>query len=440
MARKKARETYGNGAVFPETRNGEPLRDTWRVVVSLGKDPATGKRRKVQRIVHGTLAEARKICKQLVAENEHTDPRAAHMTFGDAAKAWENSMRLSNTCTPTKLRDYMTRLSYASETLGKKPITSIKQTDIERMLTSLKKSKGLSQRTLRDVLALTRRVFNYAESNAWVGRNVCRGIPAPKPEGAVTRRSLDAGEVVKLRSALDRDEEAAYKAFFEKEARQLDNGNFFGRSQIYGLATVSYLMAVRLMLASGMRRGECLGLEWGCVNFNKRSLTVEKSYSSDGILKGPKTAAGVRTLSIDDDTIEHLRRWKETQHRTLHLLEREGLPVGQTDETPVCCGRTGTFCEPHGLARWWKTYRKQIGFPDLKLHELRHTQATLLLGAGVDLKTVQHRLGHSSASLTLDTYAHAIPANDRTAADLVGTIMAQPEQEAKVLKLDRRTA
>ena len=66
--------------------------------------------------------------------------------------------------------------------------------------------------------------------------------------------------------------------------------------------------------------------------------------------------------------------------------------------------------------------RHSIGFDDLRLHELRHTQATQLIGAGVDFKTVQTRLGHADVSLTINTYTHAIPANDREAANLIASI------------------
>ena len=82
-------------------------------------------------------------------------------------------------------------------------------------------------------------------------------------------------------------------------------------------------------------------------------------------------------------------------------------------------------------------YRKKSQIWDL----LRHTAATLLLGNGVDVKTVQHRLGHASSSLTLDQYAHAIPANDRDAASLMAAIYNAPaEPTGRVVKVNRKTA
>ena len=101
----------------------------------------------------------------------------------------------------------------------------------------------------------------------------------------------------------------------------------------------------------------------------------------------------------------------------------------------MCCNGAGTWLNPRNLERWWGTtqeigYRHSIGFGDLRLHELRHTQATQLIGAGVDFKTVQTRLGHADVSLTINTYTHAIPANDRKAADLIASITGTPKAPA----------
>ena len=92
--------------------------------------------------------------------------------------------------------------------------------------------------------------------------------------------------------------------------------------------------------------------------------------------------------------------------------------------TPVCCTDVGGLYDPTNFERWWSSFRKKHGFPTLKFHELRHTQATQLLANGVDVKTVQARLGHANASVTLNWYAHAIPENDVEAAAVVGSLFA----------------
>ena len=108
----------------------------------------------------------------------------------------------------------------------------------------------------------------------------------------------------------------------------------------------------------------------------------------------------------------------DEQRALLELLGRS-----QDARTPVCCNSYGAFQNAGNFSEWWATFRAANGFPGLRFHDLRHTQATLLIGNGVDIKTVQSRLGHSRAATTLDIYACALPENDRKAANLFGALM-----------------
>ena len=180
---------------------------------------------------------------------------------------------------------------------------------------------------------------------------------------------------------------------------------------------LSFAIGVRIGLATGMRIGEILGLLWDSVDLDAGTIVVRRSLSRKSGLKEPKTKAGVRTVSIDAKTIWHLAKWKREQ---ADILSR--ISVEQGDLTPVCCNGFGKLYDYYMFWRQFKEFKEEAGFPDLVLHELRHTQASLLLGNGVDVKTVQKRLGHARASITLDTYAHAIPENDKKAAELVGDL------------------
>ena len=98
-----------------------------------------------------------------------------------------------------------------------------------------------------------------------------------------------------------------------------------------------------------------------------------------------------------------------------------------SESTPVFTNGVGDYIDPSGFSRWWRKFKTDNSFPDLRFHELRHTQATVLLANSVDVKTVQTRLGHANASITLNLYAHAVPQNDRAAADLVGNLFSPTE-------------
>ena len=436
MARTKQREVYGNGSVCPERRNGEVVRDSWRVCIDLGKD-SKGKRRRITRIVHGSLADARKVCKELVAQYEHIDVEAAQGTFAAVCTAWLNSMRYANVASADVIKQYETRLGYMSEHIGHMRIVEVSKADIESALTAVKDSHGLSNTTMNKVFTVTKRVFAYAVDSDMVVRNPCSKITPPRIDEVTTRKSLSVDEAARLRSTLDRDEAAAYAAFESKEARQAQHDNLFGRSCVRGLSGLSGLMAIRIMLATGMRRGEACGLTWDAIDFEASQIRVKQSLTAHVDVKSPKTKAGTRSLFVDADTMAHLRTWKEFQAKALHLVMPEGMASTQTDKTPVIISDVGGWLDPTNLSRWWGNYREGIGFPTLKMHELRHTAATLLLGFGTDVKTVQKRLGHSKASMTLDQYAHAIPANDQDAADLLGALLSQAPKSAHVVRLDK---
>ena len=461
MARTKQREVYGNGSVSPEKRNGEVVRDAWRVCVSLGTETYIDKdgnerkrRRKVQKTVHGTLAEARKVCKQMLEQYEHVDLESAKDDFSAVAAAWLDMARTANLCGKDQMRKYERHLGYMAKHLDGKPIIEVKKTDVEKALAAVKKERRLSNTTMHKIFQQTNRLFEYAVDSDICVRNPCRAIVAPKVDKVNSRRSLTAAEAARLRSCLDRDEKAAYEDFDAKEQRQSEWGRTFAHSSLRGLSRISGIIAVRLLLATGCRRGEILGLSWSAVDFETSQIHIRQSLNQQCEIKETKTAAGIRSLFVDAETMAHLRAWKAFQAKALHLVmavDEKGKrrPVEQTGETPVCCSDAGGWLDPTNVNRWWggnksrgiEGYRDTIGFPDLKLHELRHTSATLLLGNGVDVKTVQHRLGHASSSLTLDQYAHAIPANDRTAADLMGAIYnASAEPSARIVELKRKTA
>ena len=437
MARAKRRESYGSGSVSQVKKNGEVVPNTYRVCINLGKD-ANGKRKKAQKVFHGSLTDARKYAKQLSDEYAAVDVTKAHDTFSAIVADWVSSMETANAATPATLKQYQTRLGYVEEAIGSRKVASLKQNDIEKAIAQVKTAHDLGNTSMNKVFQATRRVLAYAVNVGAIVRNPTDGMTAPKIDKVVTRRSLTTEEIAKLGATIDRDTTSAYTEYAEKEARRMGWGrSMFDRSAIRGLSGISSLLAVRLLLASGMRRGECLGLTWGNVDFASGQVHIRQTLTAAVEIRVPKTASGVRSVAIDPVTMARLAAWKEFQREALHLISREGVAVSQTDETPVFCNDLGAWYDPTNFGRWWNNYRKAIGFPTLKIHELRHTVATQLLANGEDLKTVQTRLGHSDASLTLNVYSHAIPANDRHAANLMGTFLnvpAQPQGQIVELK------
>lgn len=462
MARKKQRENYGNGSITPELdANGNQKRNrkgqlVWRVCLSFGSETVIDskgrkrkKRRKVQRMVHGPLSKARKACKQLQQEYEHIDLEAAQGSFKWACSQWISWMETKGSASKSVLRQYETRLNYMSDVIGEMKLVEIKKSDIEAGLAAIKSSRNLSNTTTNKVFAVTKRLFEYCVDSDWIVRNPCRTIDPPSIDKVISRKSLSSEESAQLRANLDRAELEAYDSFFEKEDRQARHGNLFGRSCLRGLSHISGIIAIRVMLATGMRRGEVCGLTWESVDFDAGQIYVRQSLTAEVKLKDPKSFSGKRALYVEDITLAHLKKWKAFQEKAMRKITivneaGESQTLTQTNDTPVCCSDSGSWLDPTNLSRWWGGNKKKnilgfrdtLGFPELNMHELRHTQATMLLGNGVDVKSVQARLGHSHSSLTLDQYAHAIPANDKAAAELMGEIMNKRPRETPIIKLE----
>ena len=413
----------------------EVRRGVWRVCVSFGTDPVTGKRIKVQRNVHGTKAEARKERDRIRREHENgLSVDADKMTFGEFADTWHSARVDAGEVVRTRLEREGTLISTLSSYIGTVRLRDLTPRTVESLYASIKRDKtaergSCSGTTLHMYHALLKQILRKAVDYDLILRNPCDRVKAPKADEP-ERRSLTVDEGARLLECIEEAERAAYAWMAEKEARQTEWGNLFGRSSLLGLNTISYVMAARIGLATGMRRGEVFGLCWGSVDLNQPCIKVRQSLTSYGEVKAPKSKAGVRTVAIDATTAAHLRQWKERQ--AVELLK---LGIKQDGCTPVCCSAVGGYCELHRFTRWWVGFRKQHGFDDLKFHELRHTQATQLLANGVDVKTVQNRMGHSTASLTLNQYAHAIPENDEKAAQLVGNLFAKMADETPIIKV-----
>ena len=422
-----ARNTKGDGSINQiKDKNGKPIPNRWRVCVSLGTD-LSGNRIKVQRNVNGTKAQARKVRDQIRQEHEQgLSLDADKVTLSSFIEVWLESRRTAGKVAESAIKNYDARLKQIEPYLGKKRLNKITAAEIERAYSQLRAKSNLSGTTLNKLHILLKSVFEKACDYDLILRNPCNKVEAPsvdKPD----RKSLTKEEGAALLHKLDAEEARIIEEMDEKEERQVKKGNQFGRSSIRGLANLGYTIGTRIALATGLRRGEVFALSWENVDLERRTIRVCQSITYQRQIKTPKTQAGIRTLAIDATTASHLSTWKERQ-----AAELAKIGVKQTGKTPVCCSDTGSWYRIDNFEHWWGVWRKEHGFDGLKFHELRHTQATQLLANGVDVKTVQTRLGHASASITLGWYAHAIPEKDHEAADLLGAILSgtKPQENA----------
>lgn len=404
----------GDGTIVKKSRG------VFEVQVSFGKSPVTGKYERVTRTVHGTMKDARRVRDEI--RNQHDGGLSIdgqRVTFGDFAAQWLESKRLAGLARNT-LKDYGAIVARATETFGDVKLCDVKAKTVEDYYNLLRK-EGTGETRLNKIHTCFNQIFKLAVRYDLIMRNPIERVDAPK-RTAPKRRSLSVAESARLKDAIEGD----IAAETEKSL------GYNPGKRAMSLFRVSRLWAVRLALATGMRRGELLGLTWEDIDLSRALVNVHHSLNRFGELKAPKTDAGIRGIYLDRETAERLASWKATQAEML-----ADICVEQTGKTPVCCSSTGTFMGTSKFSQWWAGYCKTIGFPGLRIHELRHTQATQLLAHGVDVKTVQHRLGHSNASLTLNWYAHALPENDRKAAELFGKMLDESDGTDNVVELPK---
>lgn len=170
-----------------------------------------------------------------------------------------------------------------------------------------------------------------------------------------------------------------------------------------------------LMLASGMRPGEALGLKWSDVDFDKKRVIVSRSLTrkkgGGWELQEPKTNRSRRTIPLPPTVMEDLR-----EHRRLQkVVKINGFVFAADNGEPMN--------DKNIFRRHFKPLLKEANLPDIRLYDLRHTCATLLLAAGENPKVVSERLGHASITLTLDTYSHVLPDMQQAAAEKLESIL-----------------
>lgn len=189
------------------------------------------------------------------------------------------------------------------------------------------------------------------------------------------------------------------------------------------LRHVALYPIVVVALATGLRRGEILALQWGDIDFETGRLRVERSLeqTKGGVIrvKPPKTKRGRRNVSLPVDAVALLRR-----HRASQLELRLALGMGKPPEDAWVFGHIdGTTRSPRAVSEEWTRNVDSLKLPKVTFHALRHTHASALIAAGVDVLTISRRLGHGSAAITLKVYGHLFSNTDDNAAAIINTVL-----------------
>ena len=242
-----------------------------------------------------------------------------------------------------------------------------------RTATTTTGRQGLSARSVQLSVAVLKAACSWAVENGLLGRNPVAGVRRPRAASTVMR------------------------AWTVEEARQ-----FLESTRDDRLA-----FAWSLFLTRGLRRGEAAGLRWEDVDLTGSVVRINRTrivVDGKAIDSVPKTAAGRRSIPLDPSLVTILRAHKATQSR-----EKLASGGAYDDGGYLLADELGLPYYPDSLSTWFDRKVKSLGLPRIRLHDTRHTAASLMLASGVPVKVVSEMLGHSSAATTLAIYAHVMP-------------------------------
>lgn len=212
----------------------------------------------------------------------------------------------------------------------------------------------------------------------------------------------------------------------QKEYRILENSESIILLDTLEKETPQWRALITLALFTQMRRGELIGLNWTQIDLERGTLNVVQSMyylPGKGVLsKTPKTAASKRSIVLSSTALIPLKELRKEQ-----LARKLALGDKWIDSGAVFVQWNGDRLHVDTPTKWLSKFLQRRGLPHVRSHDLRHTGASMLIAAGLDIQTVKRRLGHARASTTLDIYGHAFVEYDNRPADALEAFLARPK-------------
>jgi integrase len=223
----------------------------------------------------------------------------------------------------------------------------------------------------------------------------------------------------------------------KRESRYLDETDARRLVEMLQNEPIQYRTMIILLLYSGIRRGELCGLKWSDLDFANNVLHIRRAIQylpAIGVyVKEPKNSSSIRALKLPDIALQLLREhraWQNSERLRLGELwqqeDREKViqsGVEWIDPNWIFTRWNGSVYVPDALSRWFRGFVNAHDLPDVSVHSLRHTNASLMIASGTNIRTVSKRLGHAQTSTTANIYAHAISSADEAASEKIGDIL-----------------
>ncbi len=368
---------------------------SWTIVVDVGRDPETGKRQQQWHTVKGTKRNAQKMLNEiLVAMDKGTYVKPNRLTLGEWLGQWLDSYVVMHT-TPRTQESYHSIIHiHLLPSLGSIPLHQLRPQHIQsyyaRALVSGRANQkgGLSARSVLYHHRILSEALSHAVRMGVVVRNAADLVDPPRPPRAKIATLIPE----EVRKFLDAAQETSYYVFFST------------------------------LLYTGLRRGELLALRWRNLDLAMGSLSVVetafKLRDGEYVISQPKTPHSRRTVSLSLSLVTLIR-----VYRADHELLRIQLGDTLKDDDFVFMQPDGSPLSPNAVTLAFRRIIRKAGLNHIRVHDLRHTHATLMLKAGVHPKIVSERLGHAGVGITLDIYSHVLPGLQEAAAEKFDRIL-----------------
>jgi integrase len=371
----------------------------WEFVFDLGKDPATGQRRRVTKGGFNTKSDAEEALKKAMAEyRDQPEEKPPIPTFAEFFEEWHSSVAARKWSPKTVERTHE-QGQYAVRLFGDEPLDQLTDEKLTKHINHLLDHGGavtpqhpqgrpLAPKTVRHVAFLVQECLQKAVVRKWITQNPMAEVDKPK----VPRRRPRIAD----------------RALFERLLKRA--------------AETCYYVPIVLANATGIRRGELLALEWSDLDWATGVLEISRSLeqTKQGGVRAKCTKSGeTRQFPVPANVIKLLREHREEQDR-----HRELYGPDYANRNLIFARPDGEYLTPANFGKRVSKLMRAAGLTGITLHSLRHTHASDLLSQGTPITAVAERLGHASANITLGIYSHAVPTDGQVAAKLWNDAMS----------------
>ncbi len=372
-------------------------RHSWNVLIELGSDPLTKKRRRRWLTVRGSKKDAERALTAALSQRDRgIDLSPAKITVAEFLRRWVQDAVQHRVRQSTVVGYRGIIESQIIPALGHIRLANLQPLDIQGAYSHWLKPGSrrdghdgvLSQRTVLHYHSVLNAALDQAVKWQLLLKNPCKSVDAPRPVRVEMRVFGDA-----------------------QTKRLLDAA---GHEPLYAL--------FHSAVTTGARLGELLALRWQDIDFTHSRLTIARTvrrFADRGYVFGsPKTHRSRRSIALDAETSRVLQ-----EHRRRQLEQRLLVGPAYRDQDLVFATATGDVLADSTVRTTFNRILRAAELPRIRIHDLRHTAATLMLKAGVNPKIVSDRLGHSSISITLDTYSHVMPDMQRDGAEALARMI-----------------